>query len=516
MSQQPSFERYRDLQRYVGWTDDDGERIRLAAAVVRPSFAALVEDFYQEIDRHPATRQVITGGKKQVARLKQTLTAWLDGLFSGNYDDEYVARHWQAGKKHVEIQLDQVYVASALARLRTGLARALSQRWEGSPDELHAAQASLNKLLDLDLAIIVDAYHVERIAERQHSERLAMLAQMADCVATLVLREDFTICYFSLLAERLTGHAASAAVGCNALNLLLAEEDRPAAAAEITRVFANAATAQYENAIRCQDGSQRWILWSARRLDDFEGRPAVLTVGHDMTARKFADEQIRRKERLAAIGQTVTGLAHESRNALQRSKACLELLALEVEDRPEALDLVRRVLKSQDHLHHLLEEVRTYAAPISPARSECRLDELWRDTWAQLADDRAGRDVRLVEEPHRIDVRVLADGFGIRQVFRNILENAIAACSDPGEVRVRCREATLAGAPAVQISFLDDGPGLNPEQRQRIFEPFYTTKTRGTGLGMAIASRIVEAHNGQIAVGQSETGAEIVVTLPRS
>src|SRR5690606_7277617 len=89
-------------------------------------------------------------------------------------------------------------------------------------------------------------------------------------------------------------------------------------------------------------------------------------------------------ERLAAIGQMVTGLAHESRNALQRSQACLEMLSLEVEDRPQALELVGRIQRAQDHLHHLYEEVRSYATPIRIQRTPTDLGEVWRETWANL------------------------------------------------------------------------------------------------------------------------------------
>src|SRR5207244_7695212 len=87
-------------------------------------------------------------------------------------------------------------------------------------------------------------------------------------------------------------------------------------------------------------------------------------IVRDITERRGIEDRLMQSERLAAIGQMVAGLAHESRNALQRSKACLELLALELAGQPEVLDLVARVQKAQDHLHHLYEEVRGYAAPI--------------------------------------------------------------------------------------------------------------------------------------------------------
>src|SRR5262249_12176498 len=118
-------------------------------------------------------------------------------------------------------------------------------------------------------------------------------------------------------------------------------------------------------------------------------------------------------------------------------------------------------------------------------------------------------------ETSGLDLRCPVDQFRLGQVFRNILENALAACPDPVEIKVTCVRIEMDGQPAVQIAFRDNGPGLNAEQRQRIFDPFFTTKAKGTGLGMAIARRIVEAHGGQIAVGAgTERGAEIIVTLP--
>src|SRR5207245_6696807 len=108
------------------------------------------------------------------------------------------------------------------------------------------------------------------------------------------------------------------------------------------------------------------------------------------------------------------------------------------------------------------------------------------------------------------------DPFRMQQVFRNILENALAACKDPVVITILCCAASVKGRPGLKVTVRDNGPGLTPDQRQRIFEPFFTTKTKGTGLGMAIAKRIVELHGGRIAVGEGAgRGAEILITLPR-
>jgi signal transduction histidine kinase/FixJ family two-component response regulator len=264
------------------------------------------------------------------------------------------------------------------------------------------------------------------------------------------------------------------------------------------------------------DGETVHLLCYAAPLRNERGEPrGAVGAFLDITERKRSQERALQTERLAGIGQMVTGLAHESGNALARSQACLEMLALEVQDRPDALDLVQRVQRAQDHLQQLYEEVRGYAAPLKLEREPWSLASVWRQAWASLALKRQGRDAALAEQTGGLDLRCAVDHFRLEQVFRNILENALAACADPVRVEVACSEAVSAGRPAVRVAVRDNGPGLGPEQRRRIFEPFYTTKTKGTGLGMAIAKRIVDAHGGTIAAGADGPGAEIIVTLPR-
>src|SRR5262245_39267748 len=183
MNAEELFRRYQELQQYVGWTDDDARRVQSVADILGPHLTPLIEDFYAEIGRHPDARKVITGGAAQVERLKGTLRAWLRDLLAGPYDRDYVARRWRVGWRHVEIGLDQVYTNVALSRLRRGLLRSLQEKWEGDPRPLFAIRQSLNTLLDLDLAIIEDAYQAEYTARQQRSERLAAIGQVAGGVA---------------------------------------------------------------------------------------------------------------------------------------------------------------------------------------------------------------------------------------------------------------------------------------------------------------------------------------------
>jgi two-component system, NtrC family, sensor kinase len=183
MEPEATFRRYQELQSYVGWTGEDARRVASVAGLLNPHLPRLVDDFYEEIDRHPDARKVITGGAAQVQRLKGTLIAWLRELLAGTYDRDYVARRWRVGWRHVEIGLDQVYTNVALSRLRTGLVRTLHERWEGPAHDLKLVVRSLNTLLDLDLAIIEDAYQAEYLARQQRAERLATIGQVAGGVA---------------------------------------------------------------------------------------------------------------------------------------------------------------------------------------------------------------------------------------------------------------------------------------------------------------------------------------------
>ncbi len=513
-------ERYRRLQRYVRWTDEDAERVSKLLPLAEPSFDALVDDFYETIETEPGAAKIIVGGPQQVARLKQTLSLWLRELFSGNYDADYVVRRWRVGWKHVEIGLESAFYNVAMARLRSELIRSISHRWSGSPAALSQSMDSLHRLLDLDAAVIQDAYEAEyvsrqRDAERKRSEQAFKRLVEAAGSLIMILREDRTIAYFNPFAEKLTGYAASAVTNAEYTGQFFPNEYTNVVREEVNKVFTGSPARGFECPIVCRDGSQRWVVWNVQWMEDFSGSPVALAMGQDVTEQRIAVERALQSERLAAIGQTVAGLAHESRNAFQRSQACLELLELELAGRLDELELVARIQRALNHLHRLYEEVREYAAPINLDYQSCDLAQLWRDAWMHLEVIRHDKQIQLHEEISGVDLKCVVDWFAIGQVFRNVLENAIAACGEHGEIRVRCRAWADDGVDWVQIGINDSGPGIDPAVADKVFEAFFTTRNKGTGLGMAITRRIVEAHGGSIALGDPDQGAEFIITLPR-
>jgi PAS domain S-box-containing protein len=296
----------------------------------------------------------------------------------------------------------------------------------------------------------------------------------------------------------------------------LVPEENAAAAAEMLKQALRLGAARHCSAgLRTRAGARREVNWSAKAFLRADQGTSVVIVGHDVTDLLEAQRKALQAERLAALGQVMANLAHEGRSLLQRSAACLERLGWRLEDRPEALEILARAQQAQRELVQLFEDVRSHAAPLNLRPSACDLRELWREAWEEARLAFTAQDGELVEEGASGALACRVDRFRLLQVFRNVMENSFAAC--PGRLRLEvvCREADLAGRPAVELSFRDNGAGLDPEQRERIFEAFYTTRPHGSGLGMAISKRIVDAHGGRIAVGGAGPGAEIIVTLPR-
>lgn len=162
-----AYQKYVDLQRYVDWTDADQQEIAKVRDVLMAHAETMVDDFYAEILHHARAAEVITGGEAQITQLKTTLRQWLRQLLTGPYDHDYVVLRTKVGKRHVMIGLDQVYTNAAMSRLRNGMLKILVEHFKDSPEELAPAILPLNKLIDLDLAIIEDAYQTEYAARQQ-------------------------------------------------------------------------------------------------------------------------------------------------------------------------------------------------------------------------------------------------------------------------------------------------------------------------------------------------------------
>jgi PAS domain S-box-containing protein len=294
--------------------------------------------------------------------------------------------------------------------------------------------------------------------------------------------------------------------------------------------------------VRRADGEWRWI-------ESF-GRPRISPSGEflgfvgtspDITERKRMEEEVRalneqlearvqertaeleqshealrQAERLAAVGQTMAVVSHECRNALQICQSALHMLG-RVQDPEKQQRYTEAAMKALQELQRAHDEVRDYASPVRLERTVTALGALWREAWEDLNVVRAGREATLIEPLGQGELIGQVDPYRIKQVFRNIFENALGACSDPVELRIRCSEMDFQGRPAVRISVRDNGPGVDPQTVPSLLEPFFTTKPKGTGLGLSVVRRTVEAHGGQVKIStQPGEGFEVNLVLPKN
>lgn len=530
MIERSLFDEFERLRRFVRWDAEDQSRVRSLTPLLERHFDGIVEQFYEDLLREPTTADILKADDR-VQRLKVSLKHWLRQLLSMEMTPEYVASRWRVGRRHVELEIPQVLVATSLGRLRSRLVDVVVRHADELGVDLAPAIDSLNKLIDLDQAIIEHAYELQYTAkqrqavresyesvlhrEREFSEGLVELAQ----AIVLVLDRDGRIVRYNRYFADLTGCPLGEVTGSDWFDTFLRDEDRGHLRQLFQEMVMSGADSQFINAIVTRSGQERQISWSNKVLtDEHRCVVGVLAIGHDITELQRSQAKALQAERLAAIGRMSTGLAHESRNALQRIQANCEVLELELAGNASAQEFLSRIQKAGDHLRLLLDEVRSYAAEINLDLSTTTLAAAWREAWRLLEAAWSGRRVEFVEETNGVDLRLTADHFRLVQVFRNILENAIAArAEDPLVIVIAAESLMKDGEQMIRLRIRDNGTGMTEEQRQRIFEPFYTTKSKGTGLGMALVHRYIEAHGGQIEVGQSSAkGTELILDFPRN
>ena len=198
----------------------------------------------------------------------------------------------------------------------------------------------------------------------------------------------------------------------------------------------NVARAGVLDTIVTKAGEERSVRWSNSVIKDESGNvTGVLAVGLDVTDLIAAQEKARQSDRLATIGETMTGMAHESRNALQRIRNSVELLEDEIEDDDESRRYLEKISRAANDLRDLLEEVRAYAAPIKLDRGNVSLPTIWRRAWESL--EHKSKESSLLEKTWDEQVSpVIVDARRMEQVFRNLFENTFDACGSDVQVSI--------------------------------------------------------------------------------
>ena len=232
----------------------------------------------------------------------------------------------------------------------------------------------------------------------------------------------------------------------------------------------------------------------------------LLISFQDLTHLKEIEEQLRRHDRLAAVGQLAAGLAHEIRNPLASISGSVQLI---LEGGTMAADderLMQIVLREAERLNLLLSDFLRFARPTPPAMERCDLALIFDELIEVVKGDPRFSRIHILKE--YVSTELLCDSGQIRQALLNLIINAAEALDGGGSIRL----SSEANTSTIRIE--DSGPGLLPEAQNQLFNPFFTTKENGTGLGLATVHAIVSAHDGTIEVTKSSLGgAAFILSL---
>ncbi len=226
------------------------------------------------------------------------------------------------------------------------------------------------------------------------------------------------------------------------------------------------------------------------------------------------NRELERRNRLAALGEMAAGMAHEIRNPLGGIQLYASMLAGDVADRPDSLQLVAKISAGVKRLEALVSQVLNFSRDLRVSITETDLSEIVVNAVELAQQQLRARDIRCdLHGPSPMPARVDADLIG--QVTLNLILNAVEAMDSPGgTISIRWRACEKDPSRQFHLSIHDGGPGVPANILDRIFNPFFTTRDTGTGLGLAIVHRVVEAHDGTIVVtNPPEGGAKFEIRI---
>ena len=335
-----------------------------------------------------------------------------------------------------------------------------------------------------------------------------------ECLSSGLLTTDAVrrITFFNPEAEHITGRLSREVLGCPV------DEVLPGVSALANDSGASHGRMRARLQVVGAGGEARHLGIAVSVLRGEDGAAAgYVTIFQDVTNVVQMEQELRRRERLAGVGELAASIAHEIRNPLAAISGSVELLCRGVPDPQDGARLREIVLREIERLDALIRDFLRYARPVPPKLEAVALLPLLDDVARMLASATpAGAQLEVEGDAGAI---ALADATQLRQVLWNLARNAFDALEGPGVVRIEAsrvagppqeegaggRKPSAGGSGCVEIVVADTGRGIPLAEVERIFDPFYTTKADGTGLGLPTVHRIVEGHHGALSV-ESQPG----------
>ena len=372
-------------------------------------------------------------------------------------------------------------------------------------DRLRASEMQLREHAQ-SLELRVRERSAELVAERNFIETILDTAP----ALVMVLDRDGHILRFNKACEEVSGRAREEVLG-RRFELLLPANEPDGAHEAIEALRAGRLPDRFENTWLRPDGAQRLIAWTNTFLCDEHGNAQhIVSMGIDVTAQRTAEIESRERlrelaqlHRLHAVGEIAALIAHQLNQPLAAIGAYAEAgrgaLRAETFDRATLAGNLERIMEQAQRAGRAIRELRAYLTRGHGVKERANLSDIARAACRLMESEARARRVRIAIEQSEPLPQVEVEVLHVEQVLANLLQNAIEAMRDAGmgsgTIDVRLARD---GGEAVRVTVTDSGPGFDADLAQRLFEPLYTTKRDGIGMGLSISRSIVEAHGGRL------------------
>lgn len=310
---------------------------------------------------------------------------------------------------------------------------------------------------------------------------------------------------------QLTGYSKEELLSGKKYQDITAPEYQEMEAKIVAGVIRTGKAVEYEKEFIRKDGSRVPVLLTVFVVRGEDGKPIrVAAIIKDMTELKEMQDKLVRTERLAVLGQLAGGVGHELRNPLGAIKNAAYFLNMALEQpEPEVRETLEILEREVAASERIISSLLDFARPKPPTRRKVNINEVVQET---LSRNGVPGNVRVIKKLDESLPAILADPDQLGQVFGNIIRNAVQAMPEGGRLTVKSKVSRPGW---VSVSISDTGVGIPPKDQKKLFEPLFTTKAKGIGLGLPVTKILVEGHGGTIEVkSKVGKGSTFTVILP--
>ncbi len=378
------------------------------------------------------------------------------------------------------------------------------QRWYevySIPFPFQGVWSYLSVILD-----VTEKKHLEEKLERQ----LHFFRRILDQNPALILfNQGGRITFVNRAFEEITGFSQKEALGQEVFKLFVPSEDLETWRKHCEEVRCGIFQQGVELPIKTKEGKKRYLLWNCMQVEDPEGRPVVIGLALDITQQKELFEQYLQAQKMESLGRFSGVLLHELNNLFMAIQGYLGIAKMQLSHPEKVREYLEKIEQLIGRWRSMSQDLLAFTKKSPGVAQKVDLARFllqYRETWEQLLGSKIKLEIKTPTE--RIWIQV--NPVHLQQILFNLLSNAREAMPEGGRVEIAlekivlpeetARLLDLTPGPFVVLSFQDTGSGIPPEALPHIFEPYFTTKEQGSGLGLATVYSLIKQYRGHVAV----------------